>query len=162
MSIPSQISNTLTSDEQILYHFEKPFSLKAPGLIFTNKRLICYKPKHFGLEFKEYGWQDVHNISMKEGLVNGEIEFELSGGNEIEFKDIPKSKLQEMYTMARELKEKSAVSSKPVVTPMEQSTSVPAQEDPMAKLKQLKDMLDAGLITQDEYDKTKTAILSRM
>jgi len=36
------------------------------------------------------------------------------------------------------------------------------QEDPVAKLKQLKDMLDAGLISQDEYDKTKAAILKRM
>jgi hypothetical protein len=50
-------------------------------------------------------------------------------------------------------------SSKTVVT---QPTAAPAQEDPVAKLKQLKDMLDANLITKDEYDKTKAAILGRM
>jgi uncharacterized protein YqgQ len=38
----------------------------------------------------------------------------------------------------------------------------PAQEDPVAKLKQLKEMLDAGLISQEEYDKAKAAILARM
>jgi hypothetical protein len=37
-----------------------------------------------------------------------------------------------------------------------------AKEDPVAKLKQLKEMLDAGLILQEEYDTTKAAILSRM
>jgi hypothetical protein len=40
-----------------------------------------------------------------------------------------------MYIMARQLKEKVAISSKPVVTPATQPTEVPAQEDPMAKLK---------------------------
>ncbi|MFN2132658.1 MAG: SPFH domain-containing protein [Anaerolineae bacterium] len=37
-----------------------------------------------------------------------------------------------------------------------------AAEDPMAKLQQLKKMLDAGLITQDEYDQKKADILAQM
>jgi hypothetical protein len=36
------------------------------------------------------------------------------------------------------------------------------QEDPVAKLKQLKEMLDAGLVSQEEYDKTKAVVLARM
>jgi membrane protease subunit (stomatin/prohibitin family) len=35
-------------------------------------------------------------------------------------------------------------------------------EDPMAKLQKLKQMLDAGLISQEEYDSKKTDILSQM
>ncbi len=50
-------------------------------------------------------------------------------------------------------------SSKTVVT---QPAASPPQEDPVAKLKQLKDMLNADLITKDEYNKTKAAILGRM
>jgi len=38
----------------------------------------------------------------------------------------------------------------------------PAAEDPLATLKKLKDMLDAGLITQSEYDAKKADILNRM
>lgn len=37
-----------------------------------------------------------------------------------------------------------------------------AQNDPVAKLQQLKDMLDKGLITQDMYDAKRTEILSKM
>jgi membrane protease subunit (stomatin/prohibitin family) len=37
-----------------------------------------------------------------------------------------------------------------------------AAGDPMAKLQQLKKMLDAGLITQDEYDQKKADILAQM
>ena len=40
-----------------------------------------------------------------------------------------------------------------------QQTSAPAQEDPMEKLTKLKKMLDAGLITQEDYDNAKAKIL---
>jgi membrane protease subunit (stomatin/prohibitin family) len=36
------------------------------------------------------------------------------------------------------------------------------QDDPVAKLKQLKEMLDGGLITQEQYDEKRKDILSRM
>lgn len=160
MSIPSQITKTLMGDEEILYNIEKPMTLKAPGLVLTSKRLIQYKPKTFGVELKDYSWRDLNNVSMKEGLVTGEIEFEMKGDHEIKFENLPKSKVREIYALAKEMKEKAHLSSKTVV--MQQSVTAPMQEDPVAKLKQLKDMLDAGLISQDEYDKTKAAILAKM
>jgi hypothetical protein len=148
------------SDEEILYNFEKPLTLKAPGLVFTNKRIIQYKPKTFGVELKDYSWRDLHNVSMKEGLVGGDIKFEMLGDHEIKFENIPKDKVREMYALAKEMKEKAHVSSKTVV--MQQPAVAPVQEDPVAKLKQLKEMLDADLVSQEEYDKTKATVLARM
>lgn len=43
-----------------------------------------------------------------------------------------------------------------------QSAAPAAKEDPLAVLKKLKEMLDAGLITQAEFDTKKTEILARM
>ncbi len=43
-----------------------------------------------------------------------------------------------------------------------QQGAAPAADGPMAKLQQLKQMLDAGLISQDEYDQKKADILSQM
>ena len=40
--------------------------------------------------------------------------------------------------------------------------SSPKADDPVKKLKQIKEMLDAGLINQTEYDSKKTELLSRM
>lgn len=56
--------------------------------------------------------------------------------------------------------EKIYVPPQPTVT-IPAITSVP-QEDLVSKLKQLKDTVDAGLISQEEYDKTKAAILAKM
>ncbi len=45
----------------------------------------------------------------------------------------------------------------------QQPAQQPAQsEDPMAKLKKLKEMLDNGLITEEDYNKTKNEILGNM
>lgn len=40
-----------------------------------------------------------------------------------------------------------------------QSAVAPSAEDPMEKLKKMKEMLDAGLITQEDYDKAKEKLL---
>jgi membrane protease subunit (stomatin/prohibitin family) len=42
------------------------------------------------------------------------------------------------------------------------ATAAATADDPMAKLTKLKNMLDAGLITQTEYDKKKADILAAM
>lgn len=43
-----------------------------------------------------------------------------------------------------------------------QQAAQPVREDPMQVLKKLKDLLEAGLITQAEYDTKKTEVLARM
>jgi hypothetical protein len=160
MSVPGQISKTLMSDEEILYDFKTP--LAKIGLVLTNKRLIHYKNKTFGVELKDYSWRDLHNVSIKEGLILGDIKFEMVGDHEIKLEGIPKEKVQKMYALAKEMKEKAHVSTKTVVMQQPVVAPAPAQEDPVAKLKQLKEMLDAGLITQEEYDKKKAEILASM
>ena len=51
------------------------------------------------------------------------------------------------------------LSGQPQATP---AASAAQASDPMAILKQLKGMLDAGLILQSEYDAKKADVLSRM
>ena len=105
MSIPNRVLQKLSSDEEIVYQFKKPFSLKSPGLVLTNKRLIYYKPKSSGIKLEQYSWRDVDKISMEEGLVSAKIEFEMKGDHEIELEDIARSDVREMYALATELKE---------------------------------------------------------
>jgi len=57
--------------------------------------------------------------------------------------------------------EKIYMPTQPTITIQPAITSVP-QDDLVSKLKQLKEMVDAGLISKEEYDKTKAAILAKM
>jgi len=64
--------------------------------------------------------------------------------------------------MAKILSE--GLTSQPQQAPAAPAGAAPAQpaSDPVAVLKQLKEMLDAGLISQAEYDSKKSELLSRM
>jgi hypothetical protein len=50
----------------------------------------------------------------------------------------------------------------PAPAPAQPTPPPPPAEDPVAKLKQLKDMLDADLISAGEYEAKRQGILSRM
>ena len=47
----------------------------------------------------------------------------------------------------------------PAVVPAPQVAPAPAADDPMARLTKAKQMLDAGLITQADYDAVKAKAL---
>lgn len=83
---------------------------------------------------------------------------------------MPNDDARALYSAAKEMEErmqkekcslelevKRAAASGAVVQSQEET-----KEDPVAKLKHLKEMLDAGLIGQDEYDKMKAVIRPRM
>ena len=172
MSVPKQISSNLMDEEKILYDqppyvlglqissLKKGRSQDVRGAVFTNKRIIFYKSKIFGIELKDFSWHDIRNVNMKEGLLGGEMEFEMVGGLDSEILYMSKDTVRKMYTIVRELVAKAheSLQQQAIV----QQVSAVSQGDSMAKLKQLKDMLDAGLISQSEYDSKKTDILSRM
>jgi hypothetical protein len=169
MAIPKQISNNLMDEEEILYD-QPPYmvglqmSTKARmedvrGAVFTNKRIIFYRHTgFFGLNLKDFSWQDIRNVNKEEGLISGEMEFEMVGGLDSEILYMPKGAVQKMYLIVRELVAKAHESLQQSHVIVQQVS----QEDSMAKLKQLKEMLDSGLISQSEYDSKKTDILSRM
>ena len=173
MSVPKQISSKLMDGEKILYDqppymlglqlssLKKGCSQEVRGAVFTNKRIIFYKPKIFGIELKDFSWHDIRNINIKEGLLSGEIEFEMVGGLDSEILYMSNDTVQKMYTIVRDLVAKAHESMQQPHAIVQQASTSP-HDDSMAKLKQLKEMLDIGLISQSEYDTKKADILSRM
>lgn len=160
MPIPDQIRKQLMEGEEVVHDYEHASIKHVSGVVLTNKRLIYYKRKMIGIELKDYSWPDLHNVSIKEGLVFSEIKFEFTG-DDIEFDKVHKDAARKLSSTAKELKAKAHEAFyKPQVI-VQQEVATP-QDDPVTKLKQLKDMLDANLISQAEYDSKKTDILSRM
>ena len=173
MAVPKQISNNLMAEEKILYD-QPPYMLglqmsippkgsveDVRGAVFTDKRILFYRHSgFFSLKLKDFSWQDIRNVNKEEGLISGEMEFEMVGGSRSEILYMPTGAVRKMYPIVRELVAKAheSLQQPPAIV---QQVSGP-QEDFMAKLKQLKEMLDAGLIRQSEYDSKKTDILSRM
>ena len=94
---------------------------------------------------------------------------------------LPKTQARKVYAFAqqmeefvreerriRDMEEKRAaagginIAGMPGMNMAAQTSAPPPKEDPVQVLGKLKQLLDAGLITQQEYDTKKNDILSRM
>jgi len=154
----------------------------------TNRRFIIYKPKLLGgASFEDYIWRELGDAHLNEGFARSSITFKTVKGQIIKLDNLPKKGARRIYAVAQEMEEKvleerrqRAMEEKraaaggvvfqggvptpsPPPAPIQPAAApTPPPEDPMEILSKLKKMLDADLITQEEYDAKKDDILSRM
>lgn len=177
----AKISQILTRDEEILYiAVQKSLVNLSPDCaVLTNRRFIIYRPKLLGgASFQDYIWRDLQDAHLNEGMIRSTFTLKTVKGELLALSDLPKSQARKLYAFAqemeervleerrqREMEEKRAAAGGVVL-----QSSVPApapiptapQENPVQKLKQLKDMLDMELISEQEYETKKSDILSKM
>ena len=152
--------------------------VKRDALVSTNMRFIIAKPKILGrFELIDCMWIDLYDAHIKEGVLGSTFSIASNKGR-YQIEHLSKVDARRIYQIAQdreqavrwqrrqlEMEEKAAGAmqvnvNQPAIaaTPVAQ----PAADDPMAKLAKLKQMLDAGLIEQAEYDETKARILQSM
>lgn len=167
----SKVNEILTSEESVLFSVTQTSiaGFKPDTAVLTNKRFILYHPGLLGCKFDDFLWRDLVNVKLNEGIMGAKLTFEASGKS-ISIDKLPKPEARKAYSIAQE-REQEAVETRRQRQMQEDSakaghivigSSTGSTEDPMAKLTKLKSLFDAGLITQDEYDKKKAEILSSM
>lgn len=153
---------------------KKPIVTIAPdAVLLTNKRVIIFRPKLFGMSFEDFPWRDVEDIHVKEGLLGATFSVQPVSGERVEIDSLPKAQARKLYQFGQEMEEqvhhqrrqhdledKRAAAGGIVLGAGGFRGEAPA-EGPMQKLQQLKGLLDQGLISQQEYDTKKADILSR-
>ena len=162
-NIPESISKLFSGDEVVSMVVE-PTSLKPKihpqKLIITNRRIVIYKPGFIGAETEEYPFESIDKIDHKKGFMRSEIEIH-AAGKEIELENISNDDAVKAINIIRQNMHAQKLAQKTVVL-QQPAQAATQQEDPVTKLKQLKEMVEADLISQEEYDKTKAAILAKM
>jgi hypothetical protein len=175
----TKVNELMTSGEEIEYMAVQEV-LTPDCLALTNKRIIIYRVKNFGIthEFQDYIWRDVSDCHMKEGLLGAEFKIISVNGQESTIECLPKIQARQIYRIAqekeeeqreirrqRELEEKRAGASNVSLnstTPNQNSDNDIKKDDPLESLKKLKALLENELITQQEYDAKKAEILARL
>lgn len=179
-----RVSQILTREEQVLYVAvqNKPVVNLAPEcVVLTSRRFIIYKPRMLGrADFVDYIWRDLKDAHLKEGLMGATLKVVTVAGRIFSIEYLPKAQARRLYAIAQEMEEEVREERRdrlieekrasaggvifqgqvPVATP--QGTAAPEADDPMQKLKMLKQMSEGGLITAEEYETKKSDILSRM
>ena len=177
-----RVQELLTRDEEILYiAVQKPMvSLSPEAVILTNKRFIVYRRTLTGrANFKDHLWRNLEDARLNEGMMRATLTLQTTKGQKLTVEHLPKEQARKLYAYAQEMEEKAREERRQreledkraeaggvvVHTPTESAqptSSAPATEDPVEKLKKLKDMFEADLITAEEFEAKKADILSTM
>jgi hypothetical protein len=182
-----RVSQVLTTGEEILYIAvqKRPLVNISPGsAVLTNKRFIVYQPNMLGgARFADYIWRDLSDARLVEGLAGSTLTMQTVRGLILTIQYLPKSQARKLYSFAQQMEEQARVDRRthsledkraaaggivlqggasPVTLPSTTVPTAPAQPDPLQQMKILKDMFDAGFISDEEFASKKADILSRL
>lgn len=185
-AIRSQVREILMANEDIVciaMQDQRAPTVKKAAAIATDHRLILYRPSLVGsFNFWDKRWHDIHEVHIKQGMMFSELSIRTTSGEHIILDKMNKEQARSIYGIAqqqehqwkehrrqRQMEEDRAKAGGVTVTntlvpgaaiPGVPVAQAPAVEDPMAKLSRAKQMLDAGLISQAEYDEVKSRVLA--
>lgn len=176
-----KVQQILTSGEKVLYiAIQKPLTidLSPDVVILTNRRFIDYRPSMMGkATFTDYIWRDLRNATLTEHTFRATLQMDAINGDRLLIEDLDKAQARRLYSIAqemeenvreemrlRQMEEKRAEAGGIVLQqtgPMGTGTAAPPDE-PLQALSKLKQLMEAGLITTQEYETKKAEILSRL
>jgi hypothetical protein len=180
-----KIQELLAGDESVDYiavQKKLVVNISPDAIVLTSRRFIVVRPRLLGMDFQDFPWREVADVHMSEQMVGATIVCKTIDGGAVQVDSLPKRQARRVYAYAQGVEEqayekrrqveleKLRASAGGVVlhapTPGAASASTPpaaaVPEDPMQILGKLKQLLDAGLISQGEYDAKKTEVLGRM
>ncbi|NYI20662.1 ribosomal protein S19 [Xanthomonas arboricola] len=181
-----KVSELLTRGEQVEYiavQKKMVMNLSPDAVVLTNRRFIVVYPKLFGMTFRDFPWREVLDVHMSEQMLGATIMCRTTQGTSASIDSLPKKQARRVYAYAQQVEEsayerrqqleidklRAAAGGVVVHAPGAQGAAVPSQagavpatDDPVQVLSKLKQLLDAGLVTQDEFDAKKTEVLARL
>lgn len=181
-----KIIELLTRDEQVGYiavHKKTVMNMSPDAVVLTNRRFVVVYPKLLRMTFRDFPWREVLDVHMSEQMLGATIVCRTTQGAHASIARLPKKQARRVYAYAQQVEEsayekrqqleieklRAAAGGVVVHAPgapgaalSSQATSVLAIEDPVQVLGKLKQLLDAGLVTQDEFDTKKSEVLARL
>ena len=180
--LQSRVRQLLTTGEEIacMVVQKKPVvNLNPDCVVLTDRRFLVVRPKLLGrLAFEDYIWRDLKNVTLREDIIGATMSFEVHSGQIASVSYLPKAEARHAYRVAQEAEERvreelrhrkmeetRAGASNLVVQTYAPGNSgstsgVQTNGDEVAgRLAKLKQMSDAGLISEAEYEAKKREIL---
>lgn len=189
--IPKELSENLYSNENVLFCIKKRMKteLKPKFLGVTDRRIVYLDQKVLGrYNIEDIPYEKLKLVHFKSGKLAAEFTLTHEDGHEIRMSWMNKDEVKEAVEAVRDAlnniaveqvtikKKKGLMSeewqiSKPKemvsrVAPVRPSYTEPDKQsndvDPYEQLKKLKELLDADIISQEEYSAKRDALLSKI
>ncbi|AGK61516.1 hypothetical protein Asulf_01538 [Archaeoglobus sulfaticallidus PM70-1] len=188
IDLPEQVSENLYPGEKIVYSVKKLKSLEKPMyLIVTDRRVIYFDQKLLGrYDLVDFPYEKLELVSYTKGKIGAEFSLVREDGKKVIIPWMEKDESQQAIIAIRDalnavsveqisidkkkgLMKESWTLKKPkeVITrtlPMTQviETKKEVKEDPIEKLKKLKELYDMGLLTEEEYETKRKELLEKL
>lgn len=181
--IYEKLSQLLTRGEEPLYiAVQKPVTLDLTPeiLVMTNRRFMHYTPDLFGrAKFIDYIWRDMRSVEMEENVWRATLTINVINGDQIRVDNLVKEQARRLYAIAqqmeenvreelrlREMEEKRAAAGGVILqgglSSLSGGTTAAPTDEPVQALSKLKQLMEAGLISPEEYETKKKEILARL
>lgn len=123
-------------------------SIKAQWLVVTDRRIIFYGRAFIGGGSDSFTYNEISSVQGQKGVLLGSIQLNIKGKTEI-FENMQKPETDFAVNIIRQNIEKSKDFTESTVDPLEQ-------------LKKLKELLDIGAISEEEYQEKKQILLRKI
>ncbi len=184
--LPKGLANSLEQGEEVLYMVKKKFALEKPKwLVVTDRRIIFFDEKVLGrYELKAVPYEKLEKIVYHGGMIGSQFYIVLENGEKLEMswmdKEESKKAITAVYEALREVsveppsldKKKNLTSEdwvlhKPKEFITRSARSIPSQASTASGsgielLRKLKELKDAGVISEEEYEQKKQALLDKL
>jgi hypothetical protein len=178
-TVLERVQQILTTGETVLYVAvqKKPVvNLTPECVVLTNRRFIVYRPKLMGqVTFEDHPWRELQDVKLEESFLGATLTFVRVSGGAVVVDHLPKAQARRLYAhaqemeervreerRARELEDKRAAAGGVVLSGLAAPGAPAAANDPVQRLKTLKEMYDAGLITAGEFEAKRAEIIAKM
>jgi len=181
--IYEKVSQLLTRGEQVIYIAVQKALTYDPTpeiVVLTNRRFMYYQQKMMGsAQFTDYIWRELKEAKLEEGVMRATLTLFAANGETLRIDNLVKEQARRLYAIAQEMEEN--VREELRLRAMEEkraeaggiympgmmgamgagSTAAPADE-PLQALSKLKQLMEAGLVTAEEFEAKKKEILARL
>ena len=181
--IYNKVSQLLTRGEQVIYIAVQKALTYDPTpeiVVLTNRRFMHYRQNLMGsAQFTDYIWRELKEAKLEEGVMRATLTLFAANGETLRIDNLVKEQARRLYAIAQEMEEN--VREELRLRAMEEkraeaggvylpgmmgavgagSTAAPADE-PLQALSKLKQLMEAGLNTAEEFETKKKEILARL
>lgn len=152
-----ELPKLLRLDETILYATSGMLDGNSWLIVCTNQRLLCLdKGLIYGIKVLEYQLEKINSVSYKIGLLLGELNIQ-HGSTSFTIKQIQKDTVKIMADHIKSAIEGYKNQNNTQSAIIKESTPT---KSIVEQLKEYKELLDLGIITEEEFQEQKKKILN--
>jgi hypothetical protein len=129
---------------------KKPvLNLTPDALVATTQRLLIVRDRIIGKNIEAIAYADLVSLTVTREMLGATVSLETRDRRKWSIDSLPKESAEQVVRWVRARQQQ--LSAEPLESAL--------QDDPLARLKKLKELLDQGLITAADYEAKKSEIL---